>query len=173
MGIKIIFLLLLALATDICTAANTGFIQFNMMDGSHLYSPIKIGSNTKIHLQFPDAKGNAKCCFRIKGRNFSPASPSNMVLDVLDDQLIYHYKLRNPLHAIKSPPFIGIAVIGYAQVQQTNETELVITTANNKILTSLCTSEEGVHVLSKVKETILSDLYLELGYSIDRPTCPN
>jgi hypothetical protein len=170
---KLIACLMLPFLVNLCNAAVTGIVSSNMTDGSHLYLPVKIQSNTKIQLQFPDKKGRLKCCLRISGNYLTSVPSGEAASDAISGDLLFHYKLKPNSYFYKNMPFVGIAVVGNAKILQIKETELSIKTRDQKISASLCTSQEGVHVTSRYGDKILSDAYLALGYSLEKPSCVN
>lgn len=79
---------------------------------------------------------------------------------------------RHPT-GLAGDPFIGIAAVGLAQKTRKTGGQLESVDAHGVVhRSSLCVSQEGVHLKRTVGSKMRSHLYLSLGYAVAAPTCP-
>lgn len=162
-----------ALSVVACSAhagANAGFVRLNGKGGDYLYSAHRIAPGDTIHFQFPKA-GKTECCLRVAAQAAQPATADPDATDFLSERELFRYRLVYPTQAGELP-FVGIAVIGKRlAVRQEGASRLKVSGGVATTTIAMCTSSEGVHVVSRAGATVQSHLYLAEDYEIEDPTC--
>lgn len=160
----------LALADHANAGVNAAIIKLNEGGPNYLYTAQKISPGDIIHFQFPE-DDNPVCCAQSRGSVLTLQSSDPDAVDYVSNRKLYRYRL--PTHDMSfALPFIGIAVIGNnLSVAQSGDWQLKSRTGASVTELQLCTSQEGVHVVSRSDGKEISHLYLYLGYDIENPTC--
>jgi hypothetical protein len=149
---------------------NVAIVKLNDEGKNYIYSAKKISPGDKVYFQFPRDDAPS-CCARSDWRSTTSLPPDPDAVDYDTDRELYRYRLVAP-GMTSSLPFLGIAAIGKnltvapAGVWQVNVGKGVGSTG-----LKLCTSQEGVHVVSQADGKSQSHLYLYLGYDIENTTC--
>jgi hypothetical protein len=173
MDIERYFVLMLAgfaMAGNAQAGVKAAIVRLNEDGASYLYSAQKISPGETVHFQLPK-NDRPSCCGRShwKAVSLLPSEPD--AVEYHSDRALYRYRL--PVTGLStSLPFLGIAVIGNkVDVEQDGAWRVKARQAGTKTDLMLCTSQEGVHVLSRRDGKAESHLYLYLGYDIENPTC--
>jgi hypothetical protein len=173
MGIRRYFMAMLgsfALAGNAQAGVKAAIVKLNEGGPNYLYSAQKISPGDTVHFQRPK-DDQPSCCGRShwKAATLLPSEPDAVEYD--SDRELYRYRLS--VTGISTTlPFLGIAVIGNkVDVEQDGAWRLKARQAGTKADLLLCTSQEGVHVVSRRDGKADSHLYLYLGYDIENPTC--
>jgi hypothetical protein len=160
----------LALAGTANAGVNAAIIKLNERGPHYVYSAQKIHAGDTIRFQFPQDDQPA-CCRQSSGKAATLLASDPDAVDFSSERKLYRYRLVDT-GISTSWPFLGIAVIGdNVSVEQDGplqvKTHRGATTSN----VLLCTSQEGVHLVSRAAGKVESHLYLYLGYDIESPTC--
>lgn len=134
-------------------------------------APVAVGE--PIVIQFPKAKRRPACCKRMVAADLVLVRDDSVsVTDVIGGQELFVYRFQAPT-GLASEPFIGIAAVGLAQKTRNVGSQLESVDASGVIhRSSLCVSQEGVHLKRSVGSKVRSHLYLSLGYAVAAPICP-
>lgn len=160
----------LALAGHVHAGVNAAITKLNEGGPSYLYTAQKINPGDSIHFQFPE-NDNPVCCARSRGSVVTLLSSDPDAVDYVSNRKLYRYRLSTR-GISTSLPFIGIAVIGNnVSVAQRGDRQLRVRAGATATDLLLCTSQEGVHVVSRSNGKESGHLYLYLGYDIENPTC--
>ena len=118
-------------------------------------------------------KQRPACCKRMVVADFVLVRDDSFsVTDVIGGQEVSVYRFQAPT-GLASEPFIGIAAVGLAQKTRNVGSQLESVDASGAVhRSSLCVSQEGVHLKRSVGSKVRSHLYLSLGYAVAAPTCP-
>lgn len=165
------FVVLSCAVFDAGAAASTGVVRLNHRGGDLLYSASRISPADEIQFQFPDADGNPACCMKGTVQSAEPLPGDPGAVDDLTGRELLRYRLVHP--ALPSGlPFIGIAATGRnVRMEQSAATRVETAGDGNEAEVMLCTSQEGVHVISRAHAKVLSHLYIYEEYGIENPTC--
>ncbi len=138
-----------------------------------LVAEVPVRAGEPIVMQFPKAKRRPACCKRMVAADFVLVRDDSVsVTDVIGGQALFVYRFQAPT-GLASEPFIGIAAVGLAQKTRNAGSQLESVDASGVIhRSSLCVSQEGVHLKRSVGSKVRSHLYLSLGYAVAAPTCP-
>jgi hypothetical protein len=173
MDTKLLFVASLALACSAVTAASQGVVSVNIGSDTllHVGSPLLPGE--RVHLQYPDQTGVARCCLVRGTRAFETVVSDPVASDALNGNPVFSYRLIRPLRLKSKTPFLGAAVVGRSiQVKQAGNQSLRVSGSHRLLVVSTCTSLEGFHVVGSDGDEAVSDIYLGLGYEVEEPTCP-
>lgn len=160
----------LTLTTWAHAGVNPAIVRLDEAGPNYLYSAQKITPGDTIYFQFPKGDDSA-CCRQGKGKAAILLGPDPDAVDYASDSKLYRYRLS--ITGIStSLPFLGIAVIGNKlSVEQDGSSRVKARAGANTTDLLLCTSQEGVHLVSQSNGKQESHLYLYLGYDIENPTC--
>jgi hypothetical protein len=170
---KLVFVASLALTCSVISAANPGVVSLNIGSDSllHVGSPLLPGE--RVHLQYPDQSGVARCCLVRGTRAFETVVSDPMASDALSGNPVFSYRLIRSLQLKSKKPFLGAAVVGRSiQVKQAENLSLRVSGSDRLVVVSTCTSPEGFHVVGSAGNEAVSDIYLGLGYEVEEPSCP-
>jgi hypothetical protein len=149
---------------------NIAVVKLNDDGRNYIYSAKKISPGDSVYFQYPK-DGKPTCCAKKGWKSATRVAPDPDAVSYDTNHKLYRYDLVAP-GMTSSLPFLGIAAIGKnltvapAGVWQVNVGKGVGSTG-----LKLCTSQEGVHVMSQADGKSQSHLYLYLGYDIENPTC--
>lgn len=163
-------LLSLALSGYAHAGMHAAVIRFDEKRPTYLYTAQAISPAETVYFQFP--KNDAPtCCRQASGKTATLLTPDPDATDTTSDRKLYRYRLA-VTGISTSLPFLGIAVIGSkVSVEQDGGTRIEARSGMHTNELLLCTSQEGVHLVSRSGDKKESHLYLYLGYDIDNPTC--
>jgi hypothetical protein len=129
----------------------------------------EIIAEDSIYLQYLDSKKVIRCCKIFSAENMEKQKADEAVIDAAFDKKTFTYKIINQINT--NSPNLAIAVVGRSlQVRGVGE-RIEVRTAGRSIFASSCTGAEGINLLLKDRSRILSHLYLNLGYDLERSTC--
>lgn len=133
--------------------------------------PVAVGE--PIAMQFPKAKRQPACCKGMVVAGFVLVQEGSVwATDVIGGHELFVYRFQVPT-VLATEPFIGIAAVGLARKTRNTGGQLQSVDARGVVhRSSLCVSQEGVHLKRTVGTALRSHLYLSLGYAVDAPTCP-
>ena len=161
-----------ALSVLACSAhagTNIGFVRLNGAGGDYLYTAHRIARGDTVYFQFPRAD-RAACCERVAAASAKPAAGDADATDFHSERELFRYRL---VRAVKGDglPFVGIAVIGRRLAVAQQNAHIRVTEGGEVATVSMCTSSEGVHVVSRAETRVEAHLYLAEDYEIENPTC--
>lgn len=133
--------------------------------------PVTVGE--PIAMQFPTTKRQSACCKSMVAAGFVPVPDGSVwTTDVIDGDDVFVYRFQAPT-GLACEPFIGIAAVGLVRKKRNTGGQLESVDARGVVhRSSLCVSQEGVHLKRTVGSKVRSHLYLSLGYAVAAPTCP-
>lgn len=154
--------------------ANAGvkaaIVKLNEGGPNYLYSAQKISSGDTVHFQLPK-DDQPSCCGQKSGKAVHLLVAEPDAVDYATERPLYRYRL-DVTGISTSMPFLGIAVIGNkVSVEQDDVWNILARQGGTTTDLFLCTSREGVHVISQSAGKRESHLYIYLGYDIENPTC--
>lgn len=134
-------------------------------------APVALGE--PIAMQYPTAKRQPACCKAMEAAGFVLVRDDSVwATDVIGGQKLFVYRFQAPVDLV-SEPFVGMAAVGRARKTRSAGGQLESVDARGwRHRSSLCVSQEGVHLKRTVGSKVRSHLYLSLGYEVDTPTCP-
>ena len=134
-------------------------------------APVAVGE--PIAMQFPTAKRQPACCKAMEAAGLVPVRDDSIwATDVIGGQELFVYRFQVPT-GWASEPFVGMAAVGPARKTRNAGGRLESVDAGGVVhRSSLCVSQEGVHLKRTVGSKVRSHLYLSLGYAVDAPSCP-
>lgn len=138
-----------------------------------LIAEVPVPAGEPIVMQFPKAKQRPACCKRMVAADFVLVRDDSVwASDVIGGQELFVYRFQAP-PGLASESFIGLAAVGLAQKTRNVGSQLESVDASGVVhRSSLCVSQEGVHLKRTVGSKVRSHLYLSLGYAVVAPTCP-
>lgn len=138
-----------------------------------LVAEVPVPAGEPIVMQFPKAKRQPACCKRMVAADFALVRDDSVLAsDLIDGDEVFVYRFQAPT-GLSSEPFIGIAAVGLARKTRNTGGQLESVDARGVVhRSSLCVSQEGVHLKRTVGSKVRSHLYLSLGYAVAAPTCP-
>jgi hypothetical protein len=157
-----------------CGAATTGIISMNINGEARLYVPSKLSPNERVRFQYPDKTGATRCCLTRDANAFElvETETDSAASDALAGNPVFGYRMKQVAESIGKAPFVGAAVVGRSlKVEQANTQSLRVSVPKQSLTISTCTSQEGLHVVTKSGRKVLSDLYLGFDYEVANPTC--
>jgi hypothetical protein len=160
----------LALAGPATAGVKAAIVKLNGGGPNYLYSDQKISPGETVHFQFPK-NDQPSCCGRSDWKAATLLTADPDAVDYASDRPLYRYRIIIT-GASTTLPFLGIAVIGNKlSLQQANTGH--IEARQNGATTDLrfCTSQEGVHLISRSAGKQDRHLYIYLGYDIENPSC--
>lgn len=172
MDIKTLFLLLVFSLPFTCNAiSSAGVVSINPDREVFLYSPNKMANGDFVQFQYQSQNGEKKCCINLTSKSFRQVESDTIVSDA-DGNAIFRYKLITKPKFNISTTFLSIAIIGKkTKVEQINANTLKVGAKNDAFIVSTCTSLEGQHFVSKIRNQVVSDLYYYLSYEIEQSNC--
>jgi hypothetical protein len=160
----------LALAGPATAGVKAAIVKLNEGGPSYLYSDQKISPGDTVHFQFPK-DDQPSCCGRSDWKAAALLTADPDAVDYASDRPLYRYRIG--ITGVSTTlPFLGIAVIGNKlSVQQAHAGHIEV--RQNGAATDLrfCTSQEGVHLISRSAGKQERHLYIYLAYDIENPTC--
>jgi hypothetical protein len=162
-----------AAAPDVEPVFHHAIVQLDGDGHGLLVAEAPIAVSEPIAMQFPKARRQSACCKRMAATGFVLArDDSVLVTDVIGGQELFVYRFQAP-PGWASEPFVGIAAVGVARKTRNAGGQLETVDAHGVVhRSSLCVSQEGVHLKRTVGSKVCSHLYLWLGYAVAAPTCP-
>ena len=174
MGINVLSAAPFLLAAAACSASATGIVKMNIGTEARLYTNSPLSSHEFVHFQYPDKTGATRCCLRRASASFQLIEPDPAASDSLAGNPVFSYRLLNPPRLYSKTPFLGAAAAGQTlMVQQPNATTLKIRSRTGSLTVTTCTSQEGLHAVSKAGTEVIADLYFGFDYEVENPTCPS
>lgn len=135
--------------------AELAFVQV-LPDGKReLFTTRVLAPGEEIQSQFPDPSGQPRCCMKLRVLKALP--DSSRVTDQLNEEHVYSYQLPAS-DRINGVPFIGAAWTGSFKGKV------------RKPMPTVCTSNEGAHLLLLEQGRQKAHLYMYFGYDVE-PTC--
>ncbi|RDI27234.1 hypothetical protein DFR41_102269 [Pseudacidovorax intermedius] len=151
---RLVLLAILGL-TAALARAEPAFVQV-LPDGKReLFTTRVLAPGDEIQSQFPDSSGRPRCCVKLRVLNTLP--DSSRVTDQLNEEHVYSYQLPAS-DLINGVPFIGAAWTGPFKGKVRNP------------MPTVCTSNEGAHLLLMERGRPKAHLYMYFGYDVE-PTC--
>ncbi len=173
MDIKRYLILMLgsfAMAGSANAGVNAAIVKLNEEGPNYLYSARKINPGDSIQFQIPK-NDQPSCCGRSDWKAVTALAADPDAINYASDQPLYRYRL-NVAGISTTLPFIGIAVIGSkVSTKQDGDGKIEAREGGTATALILCTSEEGIHVVSRSGGKQDSHLYVYLGYDIENPNC--
>jgi hypothetical protein len=149
---------------------NAAIVKLNEGGPNYLYSAQKISQGDTVYFQIPK-DDQPSCCGQISAKAATLAALDPDATDYSSDRTLYRYRI-NVTGVSTTLPFLGIAVIGNKMsVKQDGTSRIIARQGNTTTDLHLCTSQEGVHVVTQSAGKQESHLYIYLGYDIENPTC--
>ncbi|WP_017759138.1 hypothetical protein [Pseudacidovorax intermedius] len=149
--------ILLGLVASVAGATSNGPALLKVLpDGTRtLFTTQVLREGAPVWAQFPDAQGRPRCCVssKVVARRQSPQPIS----DQLDERQVLAYALPRAAPSQRIP-FIGAAWTGPAK------------SSIRKPMPTVCTSNEGAHLLLLERGRPKAHLYMYFGYDVE-PTC--
>ena len=137
-----------------------------------IYAMQKFRPNEIISFQYPNANGDAACCKYIRLSKLAVKPTDDRFSEASSDKTGFRYAFRQRFKTMNRMPFVGMAVAAErSRVSQIRARTLLIHGGKKTFEINLCTSQEGVHVISRHANSPFSDLYYSLGYDVE-PSCP-
>lgn len=167
---------LFAFATSVLAASaiagtNPGIVKLNDEAGSYLYSASKIKPGDTIYFQYQIA-GKVVCCASGSWKSATLVAADPNATDYKSGRQLYRYRLASSPQGKDGLPFVGMAVFGkHVTARAVSPSQLAFGPGAASAGLSLCTSQEGVHVVGEDGGAIYAHLYLNLAYDIENPTC--
>lgn len=135
--------------------AEPAFVQV-LADGKReLFTTRRLVPGEEVQSQFSDRRGQPRCCVLLPVLNALP--DSSRVIDQLNEERVYAYRLP-PSDLVNGAPFIGAAWTGPVKGKV------------RKPMPTVCTSNEGAHLLLLERGRPKAHLYMYFGYDVE-PTC--
>jgi hypothetical protein len=160
-------------AASVFSEVATGIISTNISGQVRLYSPLKLSPDERVRFQYPDEAGITRCCITRSGNAFEAVEADDAVSDALSGNPVFTYRMSQVPAPIGKAPFMGAAVIGRSvSVKQITDRSLRVGATNSTLTVSMCTSLEGLHVMTKSGAKVVADLYLGFDYAVADPICP-
>jgi hypothetical protein len=171
---KLLSLVPLIFGTVACCAATTGIIKLNVGNEARLYTSSALSANDFVYFQYPDKAGATRCCLRRRSSAFQLIEADPAASDALAGNPVFTYELlKAPALTVKTP-FFGAAVAGSKlTVKQINTETLKVRSRDASFVVNKCTSQEGMHAITKASADVVADLYLGFDYQVESPTCRN
>lgn len=163
----------LALIWGVADAASPGVVSLNFGGDTlvHVGSPLL--PDEQVHLQYPDKSGVSRCCLVRGAGAFVIIEAHPATLDALAGKPVFGYKLLRPLQLKSKEPFLGAAIVGRnVTVRSAGNRALKVDAPGGRLVVRTCTSQEGFHVTGMAGNVVTSDIYFNLGYEVEWPTCP-
>lgn len=137
-----------------------------------LVAEVPVPAGETVVVQFPGVGRRPACCKRMVAAGFVPVRNGRVaVTDVIGGKALFVYRFQVPI-GLADAPFIGVGAIGKARKTRNVDGHLESVDMRGAVhRSSLCVSEEGVHLAHMVASKVRSHLYLALGYTVDAPTC--
>ncbi len=174
MDIKRLLLLLLAFAASGCSTAGPASFGIANLDGDgglRLVMPQGLSPADTVQIQFPDDRAGSQCCKQLPARDFKRVADAAGVYNKVSPGTTYVYQASVPA-GWADMPFIGIAVVGELGALKSGRDRVEgALPGGAHVGAQLCTSHEGVHLTGKQGDSLVTHLYLSLGYDIESPTC--
>lgn len=176
MGIKFVLSISLFWASASACASGSdiqhGIIQLDGAGHAILIVAGPLGTDQSVYFQYPDARQQTVCCKRLSAQEFVKADGADTLATnevTGNPPVIYHARLPKLWAEM---PFVGAATIGQSLRPEGIGRQLVAKTRQGHVTSvETCTSQEGVHLMSKKGKTEVTHLYLGLGYEVEQPTC--
>lgn len=160
----------LAIAGTAHAGVKAAIVKLNQGGPNYLYSAQKISPGDTIRFQIPK-NDLPSCCGQSSAKAATLVAPDPDATDYSSDRQLYRYRL-DVTGISTTLPFLGIAVIGNGvSAEQDGTSSILVRRGSTTTDLHLCTSQEGVHVISQRAGTQESHLYIYLGYDIENPTC--
>ena len=173
MGIKRNFLFVvssLAITGSATAGVNAAIVKLNQGGPNYLYSTRKLNPGDIVRFQLPK-NDQPSCCGQSKWKAATTVAADPDAVDYMSGHELYRYRLKAS-GISTAMPFIGMAVIGSkVSVKQDGDWKIEARQGGTATELRLCTSQEGVHVVSRSDGKEVGHLYLYLGYDIENPTC--
>ena len=160
-------------APDVEPVFHHAIVQLDGDSHGLLVAEVPVRAGEPIVMQFPKAKQRPACCNRMVAADFVLVRDGSVLAtDVIGGQELFVYRFQAP-PGWASEPFVGIAAVGVARKTRNAGRQLESVDASGVVhRSSLCVSQEGVHLKRTVGSKARSHLYLSLGYAVAAPTCP-
>lgn len=160
-------------APDVEPVFHHAIVQLDGDGDGLLVAEAPIAVSEPIAMQFPKARRQSACCKRMAATGVVLVRDDSVsVTDVIGGQELFVYRFQAP-PGWASEPFVGIAAVGVARKTRNAGGQLETVDAHGVVhRSSLCVSQEGVHLKRTVGSKVRSHLYLSLGYAVDAQTCP-
>lgn len=167
-----LFSCLLVSASALASDVRYAIIQLDGAGHGVLVTDVPIASGASVSIQYPGEKRGTACCKRLVAPDFSKASVDGLLAtDEVGGTQPLTYRVRVP-KAWSETPFIGVAVVGDGLRTRNVRGQLESIDKRGRVRrASICSSQEGVHLLEKVGSAERTHLYLSLGYEVESSTC--
>lgn len=159
-------------APDAQPVFHHAIVQLDGQGHGLLVAEAPVAVSEPIAMQFPTAKRQPACCKGMAAAGFVLVRDDSVwTSDVIGGQELFVYRFQAPT-GLTSEPFVGMAAVGPARKTRNRGGQLESVDARGVVhRSSLCVSQEGVHLKRTVSSKVRSHLYLSLGYAVDAPTC--
>lgn len=173
MDIKRVFVALLWACGFAQAAPMFGIVKLDGNGHAYLVTPLPLEKWQDVRIQFPDKHGKPVCCKNLPAKMFKPLTDDRVLAtnELADESpQIYWAEMRKGSDDV---PFVGLAAVGKKMKTRNTQQGLEVQENGGSLhAATACFSNEGMHLIERVRESEHTHLYLSLGYDVERPTCP-